>query len=105
MLFRRGLKMRNTSGCLSSNIEEKELKDKPNNFNIPVSRQEKERLCLKCGKNFLSKGPHNRICVKCGLINEGVKEDTYLILLQEGFQKKQQFDRKSKYINFSSKGV
>ncbi len=73
MLFRRGLKMRNTSGCLSSNIEEKELKDKPNNFNIPVSRQEKERLCLKCGKNFLSNGPHNRICVKCGLINERSK--------------------------------
>ncbi len=42
--------MRNTSNCLSLNIEEKELKDRPNNFNSPVSRLHKKRLCLKCGK-------------------------------------------------------
>ncbi len=64
--------MRNTSSCLSSNIEEKELKDKPNNFNTPVGRLQKKRLCLKCGKKFLSKGPHNRICIKCCLINERI---------------------------------
>ncbi len=72
MLFRKKLKMRNTSSCLSSNIEEKELKDKPDNFNTPVGRLQKKRLCLKCGKKFLSEGPHNRICVKCGLINDRI---------------------------------
>ncbi len=25
----------------------------------------KKRRCLMCGKNFLSKGPHNRRCKKC----------------------------------------
>ncbi len=64
--------MRNTSSCLSSSIEEKELKDKPDNFNTSVGRLQKKRLCLKCGKIFLSKGPHNRICVKCGLINDRI---------------------------------
>ncbi len=64
--------MRNTSSCLSSNIEEKELKDKPNNFNTRVGKLQSKRLCLKCGKKFLSEGPHNRICVKCGLINDRI---------------------------------
>ncbi len=27
----------------------------------------KRRRCLMCGKNFLSKGPHNRRCKKCNL--------------------------------------
>ena len=64
--------MRNTSSYLSSNIQEKELKDKPNNFNTPVGRLQNKRLWLKCGKKFLSKGPHNRICVKCDLINDRI---------------------------------
>jgi hypothetical protein len=74
--------MRNTSGCLSSNIEEKELKDKPNDFNIPVDRLKKKSLCLKCGKKFLSKGCYNRICVKCGLINESIRADIYSVSLR-----------------------
>ena len=32
----------------------------------------KERLCLKCGKKFLSKRPSNRICEKCSLINQRI---------------------------------
>ncbi len=74
--------MKNTSSCLSSNIEEKELKDKPNNFNTPVGRLQKKRLCLKCGKEFLSKGPHNRICVKCGLINNRIIVGAYSVSLR-----------------------
>ncbi len=65
--------MRNYSGCTSTNIEENELKDKPDNFNTPVNRLHKKRLCLKCGKRFLSQGHHNRICVKCGLINDRIR--------------------------------
>ncbi len=81
MLFRRGLKMRNTSDCLSSIIEEKELKGKPDNFNTPMGRLQKKRLCLKCGKKFLSKWHHNRICVKCSLINERISAGTYSVSL------------------------
>ena len=64
--------MRNYSGRTSTNIEENELKDKPDNFNTPVNRLHKKRLCLKCGKRFLSQGHHNRICVTCGLSNERI---------------------------------
>ena len=74
--------MRNTSNCSNANIEEKELKDKPNNFNLPVSRLHKKRLCLKCGKKFLSESPHNRICVKCVLINNRIRADTYFLNLK-----------------------
>ncbi len=74
--------MRNTSSCLSSNIEEKELKDKPNNFNTSLGKLQKKRLCLKCGKKFLSKGPHNRICIKCCLINERIRTGIYSVSLR-----------------------
>ncbi|MFQ5712701.1 MAG: hypothetical protein ACE5GU_01580 [Candidatus Scalinduaceae bacterium] len=74
--------MRNTSNFSSANIEEKALKDKPVNFNSPVSRLHKKRLCLKCGKKFLSEGPHNRICVKCGLINDGIRVGIYSVSLR-----------------------
>jgi|688.fasta_scaffold910160_2 hypothetical protein len=30
-----------------------------------------ERVCLKCGEKFLSRGPANRICKKCARINAG----------------------------------
>ena len=65
--------MRNYSGCASTNIEKNELKDKPDNFNTSVGKLQNKRLCLKCGKKFLSEGPHNRICVKCDLINDRIR--------------------------------
>ncbi|HDY66629.1 MAG TPA: hypothetical protein ENH85_02430 [Candidatus Scalindua sp.] len=74
--------MRNTSSYLSSNIQEKELKDKPDNFNTWVGKLQNKRLCLKCGKKFLSEGPHNRICVKCGLINVRIIVGTYSVSLR-----------------------
>ncbi len=39
----------------------------------------KKRACLKCGKQFLSKGPYNRICDKCGLMNERVASSAYSV--------------------------
>ena len=39
---------------------------------LSVGKLQNKRLCLKCGKKFLSEGPHNRICVKCGLINDRI---------------------------------
>jgi hypothetical protein len=74
--------MRNNSGCSSTYIEENELKDNPDNFNTPVNRLHKKRLCLKCGKKFLSQGHHNRICVKCELINNRVRAGTYPVSLR-----------------------
>ncbi|KKK55668.1 hypothetical protein LCGC14_3072240 [marine sediment metagenome] len=74
--------MKNNPGCSSTNIEENELKDKSDNFNTPVNRLYKKRLCLKCGKKFLSEGPHNRICVKCGLINVRIIVGTYSVSLR-----------------------
>ena len=74
--------MKNNPGCSSTNIEENELKDKPDNFNTPVNRLHKERLCLKCGKEFLSQGHHNRICVKCDLINNRIGAGTYFVCLR-----------------------
>ncbi len=71
--------MKNYSGYTSTNIEENELKDKPDNYNTPVNRLHKKRLCLKCGKRFLSQGHHNRICVKCGLSNERIRLYSYAL--------------------------
>lgn len=31
----------------------------------PLKTQRKERLCLRCGTKFDSKGPENRICPEC----------------------------------------
>ncbi len=73
--------MRNTSSYCSSNIQDKELKHKPNNFNTSVGKLQNKRLCLKCGQKFLSEGPHNRICVKCGLINDRIIVVTYSVSL------------------------
>lgn len=51
--------MKNTVNCLKSD--------------------KKKRLCLKCGKKFLSKGPYNRICEKCGMMNERIASSSYSI--------------------------
>ncbi len=74
--------MKNYFGCTSTNIEENELKDKPDNFITPVNRLHKKRLCLKCGKRFLSQGSHNRICLKCGLSNEGIRTYPYALSMR-----------------------
>ncbi len=74
--------MKTYSGYTSTNIEENELKDKPDNFNTPVNRLHKKRLCLKCGKRFLSQGYHNRICVKCGLSNKRIRTHSYVLSIR-----------------------
>ncbi len=37
----------------------------------------KKRLCLKCGKNFLSENPYNRICGNCSLTNKRIELKTF----------------------------
>ncbi len=68
--------MKNTSGYLISNREKKGLRENPN---ISRARLQKKRLCLKCGKKFLSKGLYNRICERCSLLNERMATGTYSV--------------------------
>ncbi|GJQ60835.1 MAG: hypothetical protein D8M57_08280 [Candidatus Scalindua sp. AMX11] len=61
--------MRNTYNNSDVNSEKQGEKYKPDNFTTVVNRWEEKRTCLKCGKEFPSVGPYNRICVKCDLMN------------------------------------
>ncbi len=74
--------MRNYPGYLSTKIEKNELKDKPDNFITLVNRLHKKRLCLKCGKRFLSQGYHNRICIKCDLSNKKTRTSSYALSIR-----------------------
>lgn len=70
--------MKKNSSCLSSNRKKRVFKDIPK-YNTSRKRFKKKRYCLKCRKQFLSKGPYNRICEKCSLINERIASDTYSV--------------------------
>ncbi len=61
--------MRNSYNTLNANSKEKEKKCKADNLPTTLNRWEKRRPCLKCGREFASQGPYNRICDTCGLIN------------------------------------
>jgi len=74
--------MRNGYNRSNANREEREIECNPGNCNITVRRLEKKRSCLKCGKNFSSKGPYNRICVKCDLMNEKTGVTRYSLTLR-----------------------
>ena len=39
----------------------------------------KKRLCLKCGKKFLSECAYNRICEECSLTNERIALRTHSV--------------------------
>lgn len=70
--------MKNTSGY--TNIKrQKVLKDSLKGFKTPKVNLKKKRLCLRCGKTFLSKGAYNRVCEKCSLTNERVASNTYSV--------------------------
>ncbi len=71
--------MRNTSGSLNTKKKMKTLKDNPKSYASPKIKAAKKRLCLKCGKKFLSKGRYNRICEKCGMTNERIATNTYSV--------------------------
>ncbi len=70
--------MKNTSGY--TDIKRKKvLKDSLKGYKTPKVKLKKKRLCLRCGKTFLSKGAYNRICEKCSLTNERVASNTYSV--------------------------
>ncbi len=54
--------MRSNYSCLRSKEEKRELRTVPAYDDTVGKSVKKGRLCLKCGKKFLSIGSHNRLC-------------------------------------------
>lgn len=71
--------MKNTTSYLKLNRKKMKLREVPEGFSTIKTGLKKKRACLKCGKQFLSKGPYNRICDKCGLMNERVASSAYSV--------------------------
>lgn len=79
---RKELSMKKTHKRLNAKRKNRETKIKSDNCDFRVSKRDKMRVCLKCGKQFSSKGPHNRICVKCDLVNLRTGTTTYSLWLR-----------------------
>ncbi len=71
--------MKNTTSYVKLNRKKIKLGEAHKGFSATKSGLKKKRACLKCGKQFLSKGPYNRICDKCGLMNERVASSAYSV--------------------------
>ncbi len=71
--------MKNTTSHLKLNRNKMKSGEVPKGFSTTKAGLKKKRACLKCGKQFLSKGPYNRICDKCGLMNERVASSAYSV--------------------------
>ncbi len=71
--------MRNNYSCLNSNRAQITSEKLPERYETDNTRLKKRRLCLKCGKKFLSIGPHNRLCEKCISINEKIALKTFYV--------------------------
>jgi predicted amidophosphoribosyltransferase len=57
--------MRENRNSLKSDRRRKTLRDTSLTCDTNKFGSKKERLCLECGKKFLSIGPYNRLCEKC----------------------------------------
>ncbi len=64
--------MRKNHNRLKSDRKRKTLRDTSLSCDTNKFGSKEKRLCLKCGKKFLSERPYNRICEKCSLINKKV---------------------------------
>jgi ribosomal protein S27AE len=71
--------MKDNRSHLKLNRKKMRSREAPKGFSTTKTGSKKKRACLKCGKQFLSKGPYNRICDKCGLMNERVASSTYSV--------------------------
>ncbi len=71
--------MRKNHNSLESDRESKTLRDPSLTCDTNKIRSKKRRLCLKCGKKFLSECSCNRICEKCSLTNEKIALHTYSV--------------------------
>jgi ribosomal protein S27AE len=71
--------MKNNTSHLKLNRKKMKSSGGPKGFSTTKTGLKKKRACLKCGNQFLSKGPYNRICDKCGLMNERVASSSYSV--------------------------
>ena len=71
--------MKNTTSYLKLNRRKMKSREVIKGFSTTKTGLKKKRDCLKCGKQFHSKGPYNRICEKCSLMNERVASSTYAV--------------------------
>ncbi len=71
--------MRENHNSLKSDRERKTLRGTSLTCNTNKFGSKKKRLCLKCGKKFLSECSYNRICEKCSLINEEIALHTHSV--------------------------
>ncbi len=71
--------MKNNTNHIKLNRKKMKSSGVPEGFSTTKTGLKKKRACLKCGNQFLSKGPYNRICDKCGLMNERVASSTYSV--------------------------
>lgn len=71
--------MRNNTSYVKLNRKKVKSREVHKGFSTTKTGLKKKRACLKCRKQFLSKGPYNRICDKCGLMNERVASSIYSV--------------------------
>lgn len=69
--------MKKISGSLCSN--KRKYEHAPKDHFRPKLELKKKRICLKCGKMFISTGHYNRICEKCGQINARMESSMYAV--------------------------
>ena len=69
--------MRNNYSGLNSNRDRRILRNVPGYHDTNKISLNKKRLCLKCGKTFLSINPYNRLCEKCVSTNEKIALKTF----------------------------
>lgn len=71
--------MRQHNKNLKSDKERESLRGTSLSCDTYKFGSKKKRLCLKCGKKFLSERPYNRICEKCSLINNRIALKTHSV--------------------------
>ncbi len=71
--------MKNNYRCLNSNRDGSSSSNVPGCYDTNKRILNKRRLCLKCGKKFLSIGPHNRLCEKCISTNEKIAMKAFYV--------------------------
>ena len=71
--------MRKNHNRLKSDRKRKTLRDTSLSYDANKFGSKKKRLCLKCGKKFLSENPYNRICEQCSLTNEEIASNLHSV--------------------------
>ena len=71
--------MKSISNCSKPNRKKMKLEAVSKEASTKVVSLKQNRVCLKCGEKFPSKGPYNRVCDKCSSMNERVANSTYAV--------------------------